>query len=300
LPSGVVRAHSCATLTDASLLTPNQRRRLGRMIQMALIAARRSHPPDMGKRLAVSLGSGMGSLEDAGAFLENLISKEEREPMPARFPNSVHNAAAAQVAIDQSAQGPNSAPTAGEITFETALWQARSFLATGEVDCALAGAVDELDKYLLSIGQRWRAWTEQTRPGEGVTVASLVPSGASTDRLAQVTSVRLGRYRRPFDAQREADWIAAAVDLAKVSLVVSGAGGYPKLDAFYESVVSALSDRAGHNLLHRTYKQLCGEFHAASAFGFSVAVSLAKQEKCGVLLYTLSLRGSKAVCCIEP
>jgi hypothetical protein len=286
------------------------------MIQMALIAARRSHPPKPDGRLAAVIGTGMGSLEDAGAFLENLISKDEREPMPARFPNSVHNASAAQVAIDQCARGLNSAPTAGEITFECALWQAMCQLAIGEADHALAGAVDELDKYLLSIGQRWGAWNDQTVPGEGVVVACLDPASTSAEALAQVTAIRLGRYRRPFDPQLEAAWVAEALclpaerpagsvasaftGLAEVGVVVSGAGGFPALDPLYESFVAALSARSGHPLEHRTYKSQCGEFHAASAFGFSLAVELVREKKCGVLLYTLSLRGGKAVCCIQP
>ena len=39
----------------------------------------------------------------------------------------------------------------------------------------------------------------------------------------------------------------------------------------------------------------CGEFPATSAFGFSVAVELARTKQAGALLYTLSLRRSKAV-----
>jgi hypothetical protein len=64
--------------------------------------------------------------------------------------------------------------------------------------------------------------------------------------------------------------------------------------------VAALSERAGRKLEHQTYKHLCGEFHSASAFGFSIAVELARSRRRGVLLYTLALRGAKAVCCVEP
>src|SRR5439155_7933665 len=123
LPPGTVKAHSCGTLADAALLTPNQRRRLSRMVQMALIAARRSHALDSSQRLAVAMGTGLGCLEEGAVFIENVISNEESAPMPSRFSGSVHNAAAAQVAIDLGAHGMNSAPTAGEITFECALWQ---------------------------------------------------------------------------------------------------------------------------------------------------------------------------------
>lgn len=118
--------------------------------------------------------------------------------------------------------------------------------------------------------------------------------------LARVTAVRLGRYRRPFDAEREADWIAAAVDLASIDVVLSGAKGWPALDPLYASVVAALSARAGRPLEHQTYKQHCGEFGAASAFGFSVALELVRQRGRGVLLYTLALRGGKALCVLQP
>jgi 3-oxoacyl-[acyl-carrier-protein] synthase I len=299
LPPGTVTAHSCGTLADAALLTPNQRRRLSRMVQMALIAARRSHALDSSQRLAVVMGTGLGCLEEGAVFIENFISNDGRAPMPSRFSGSVHNAAAAQVAIDLGAHAMNSAPTAGEITFECALWQGLHQLATDEADAALVGAVDELNKYPLSIGKRWGHWTEETRPGEGAMVARLTRTERAVAPLARVTTVRLGRYRRPFDAEREADWIATAVDLTAVDVVLSGAKGWPALDAKYAAVVAALSAHAGRTLEHQTYKQLCGEFHAASAFGFSVAVELVRQGHRGVLLYTLSPRGAKAICCVQ-
>jgi 3-oxoacyl-(acyl-carrier-protein) synthase len=300
LPPGTVTAQSCGPLADAALLAPNQRRRLSRMVQMALIAARRCHAPDSSQRVAVAIGTGLGCLEEGAVFIENLIANETRAPMPSHFSGSVHNAAAAQVAIDLGARAMNSAPTAGEISFEGALWQGMHQLAADEADAALVGAVDELNKYPLAIGRRWGYWTEQTRPGEGAMVARLARSEGAVAPLARVASVRLGRHRRPFDAEREADWIAAAVDLASVDVVLSGAKGWPALDANYAAVVAALSARAGRPLEHQTYKQLCGEFHAASAFGFSVAVELARLGRRGVLLYTLSPRGAKALCCIQP
>lgn len=300
LPPGSGLVHSCGVLPDTAMLTPNQRRRLSRLQQMALITARRSHAPNSSQRVAVVIGTGLGCLEDAGTFIENLISKDEREPMPSRFPNSVHNSPAGQVAIDQVAHGLNSAPTAGEITFESALWQGICQLATNEADCALVGAVDETDKYLLSLGQRWGAWDEKIKPGEGAVVASLTLAEKNAAPLARVTAVKLGRYHKPFDAGREADWIASAIDLAQVKVILSGAKGFRKLDAMYDAVAAALSERAGRKLEHQTYKQLCGEFHSASAFGFSQAVELVRAKKCGVLLYTLSQRGAKSVCFVQP
>ena len=317
MPPGQLSVHSCGQL-DTTSLTPNQRRRLSRIIQMALLSARRCPPPAGARRVAVALGSGFGSLDEGSIVLENWIAKDEREPMPARFPGSVHNAAAAQIAIDLNAHGLNSAPTACEISFESALWQGMCQLASGEADCALVGAVDELNKYPLGVGKRWGFWTEKTLPGEGAVLAQIVndrsrrgneaetqPAAANPPPhvggyLARVTALRLGRYRRPFEVAREVEWIAAAVNLTGVAAVFSGAGGWPVLDEHYQSVITALSARVGRTLEHRTYKQDCGEFGAASAFGFAAAVEWVRANQRGALLYTLSPRGGKAVCSIEP
>src|SRR5262249_52265790 len=161
----------------------------------------------------------------------------EREPMPARFPNSVHNAPAAQLAMEQNARGLNSAPTAGEISFECALWQASRQLITGEADRALAGAVDEQSKFPLGLGQRWGLWNDQTIPGEGAVIVTLGLEGA-IPTLAQVRSVRLGRYRRPFDPDREAAWIADSIDLGRIGVLLTGANpaGKSELDEHYRQV----------------------------------------------------------------
>jgi len=300
LPPDSVKVHACGPLVDVASLTPNQRRRLSRITQMAILAARRSHTADPTKRLAIALGTGFGCLDEGAVFIENLVSKDEAEPMPTRFPGSVHNAPSGQVAIDLGATGFNSAPTMGEISFESALWQAMNQIATGEADEALAGAVDELNKYPLSIGKRWGYWNDQVIPGEAAVVANLASATTNKTPLARVTNVQLGRYRRPFNAAREANWIAQAIDLAKVETIVTGANGWLELDAYYNAVIAELSRRAGRALVQQTYKQDCGEFYSASAYGFSVAVKLVRQQQRGVLLYTLSLRGGKALCCVEP
>lgn len=300
LPHDVITVRSCGPLADAGTLTPNQRRRLSRLQQMALLAARRCGKPAPEQRVALAIGTGWGCMEDAGAFIENHIGKDEREPMPARFPNSVHNSAAGQVAIDFGARGFNSAPTTGAISFECGLWQVLHQLAIGEADVAFAGAVDEQNKYLLSIGRRWGAWTETNLPGEGAAVTELVPPGKSANPIARLTAVRLGRYRRPFDAVREAEWIASAVDLGRVGAVVSGAGGYPVLEPMYSALLDELDRRAGRTLERATYKDLCGEYQSASGFGFSVALNLVRVRNRGVLTITLALGGNKAVCLLEP
>lgn len=297
LPITKLSAHSCNPLTGAEKLSPNQRRRLGRIHQMAILAARASHAPAPEQRVAVALGTGLGCLAEGAAFIENYVAKDEAEPMPSRFPGSVHNAPAGQIAMDLGARALNSAPTAGAITFECALWQARRQLEADEAEVALAGAVDELQNYPLSIGKRWGVWTEKTLPGEGAVIARLESSGAP---IARVTALRLGRFRKPFDAAREAAWVAEAIVNANAKLLITGAGGWPLLEPLYAGVVAELSRIVGRTIDHQTYKTSCGEFYSASGFGFAEAVKAAGERREAVIIYTLSPHGGKALCVVEP
>jgi len=299
LPPDRVTSFSCGSLPEASTLNPNQRRRLSRLIQMALLSARKAVDGRSPSRQAVAIGTGLGCMEDAGTFLENMIAKEEREPMPAKFPGSVHNAAAAQVAIDLAARGLNSAPTVADLSFEAALWQAVSQLSANEADFALAGAVDELNKYPLAIGKRWKIWRDGHRPGEGAVVAQLGKINAGSQPMARVTAVHLGRFSVPFNADKEAKWVASLVNLKNIDTVVTGMGGWPRLEKPYSDLVAGLTRFTGRSLNHQLYKPSVGEFPAASAFGFAKAVELVKSGSRGVLLLTLSPRGGKAVCVIE-
>jgi len=300
LPAGKVLSRVCGPFPDAAELSPIQRRRLSRIIQMSILATRRAGKPSPVSRVAIVIGTGFGCLDEGAVFLENVIAKDEAEPMPTRFPGSVHNAPAGQVAIDLGAHGLNSAPTMGEISFETALWQAMNQIAIGEADEAYAGAVDELNKYPLYIGNRWGLWSEKVVPGESCVVAKLSPMDQAGTALAHVTTIKLGRYRQPFDAVREADWIAESVEFSKVQIIVSGAGGWREMDSRYDAVLGELSRRSGHAPSRETYKQESGESYSASAFGFAKAVALARSRQATVLLYTLSARGSKALCLIQP
>lgn len=288
LPAMSVTAFPCVDFAAPDELTPTQRRRSSRLAQLALVAAKRSGA--ITSRTAIAIGTGLGCVGDAAMFIENMIAKDEGEPMPVRFINSVHNVPAGQVAMAFGAHALNSAPTCREISFEVALWQAQQQLRAGLADVALAGAADELGKYFVAIGHRWGLWKHSTPPGEGATMVRLVPDGVG---LARVPVVRLGRYRRPFEAGREVAWISEAVDLREVDVVLTGSGGVPALDEMYAAVVRQLG------LEHQTYKHLCGDYYSASAFGFAQAVDLVRAGKRGVLLYTLSIGGGKAICCVQ-
>lgn len=366
LPEAGVIAYRCADLPEQEELEPNKRRRMNHLLKMAVIATRRARaaseqPPPPGERTAICLGTGLGCLTDTFDFLSNMVAEKESAPMPAKFIRSVHNAPAAQAAMEIDARGLNSSPTHREITFETALWQAIGELKSDRADRAYAGACDELSPYLVSAGRSLGWWSEdpgpiepfkprgeplptsqlsstigprlgshaRPTPGEGAVVVSLSAELGDTvppHALARVGCCALGRWRMDpsgkFDADSESAWIESTlrrngVSLNEIDLLLTGANGRPELDVMYLRSHAALQTRARRPIPLATYKQLCGEFASASAVGFALAVGIVGgdfpwQALCvgrepsapkpcrTVLLYTLSLGGSRAITSLQP
>ena len=150
--------------TVSSSSRPQQRRRLNRLGQMAWFAREPAILPNRASGWPWRSALAWVSWAPLGLFWRTTFPKTSASRCPRSF-RLRSQCRGLRVAIDLGAAGQNSAPTAAEISFECALWQGISQLAADEADCALAGAADELNKYLLGIGKRWGMWNEPTPPG---------------------------------------------------------------------------------------------------------------------------------------
>jgi 3-oxoacyl-(acyl-carrier-protein) synthase len=343
LRGGPVPAYACGEFGATEMIPAARRRKLGRLQQMALVAARRSLaaaglpalPPE---RTCITIGTGLGCLNETALFVENMVVNEERAPLPTRFTNSVHNACASNLAIEFGLKGLNSTPTHQEISFEAALWQSAMEISQGRADFALAGGADELNSYVLAAGARWGWWDAATPvlrpfagglhknqrplPGEGAAMFVLADANQAPNSLAHVAAIRLGRFAMlpggGIDAKAEAAWICETLErnglsLAEMDAVLCGANGWQTLDRMYLDVADRLASLAGRTIPCGAYKHGCGEYYGASAFGLLTAVGLVRGEipfaHChptasemrpprNVLLYTLSPGGCRAMCCV--
>jgi 3-oxoacyl-(acyl-carrier-protein) synthase len=307
-PLGRLRGYTCGDFGAGEAIPAARRRRLGRLQQMALVAAKRSLPQGLPasispERVCAAIGTGLGCLGETAAFVENMLINEERAPLAGRFANSVHNACASQLAIELNLRGLNSTATHRRISFEAALWHCANELREGRADMALAGAADELSPYTQAAGERWGWWDENAPairpfdreltgrrrplPGEGAAVFALARAGEASPESARLSGVHFGRFAaRPGglpEAQKEAVWIRNTLERdgippASADLLLTGANGWPSWDDAYREVASALSVLCGHEVSLGAYKQVSGEHYSASAFGFFVALGLVRGE----------------------
>ncbi|HPA20812.1 MAG TPA: beta-ketoacyl-[acyl-carrier-protein] synthase family protein [Verrucomicrobiae bacterium] len=318
-PATTTRVCACGEFGAEQFIEPAKRRRLSRLQQLTLVAARRSLAPELlagvaPERICVAIGTGLGALADTAAFLENMILKDERAPRPAAFTGSVHNSLASQVAIEMNLAGPNFTPVPRGIPFETALWQATTEIGAGRADLALVGAADELNQYQLAAGMRWGWWDEASPeirplPGEGGAVFTLGPIENKSAPLASVSAIRIGRGEN-VEAEAQAEWICetlarAGIAAGEVDALLTGTIGLRATDEYCRVLGAALSRRAGREVLRLDYQRCCGEHHSASAFGFLTAIGLVRGEipvepACRtVAIFTLTTDGTRGMCCVR-
>ncbi len=311
-PAAQAKVYTAGEFGAEQFIEPAKRRKLSRLQQMAIVAARKSFSPELAKTVApeqtcVAVGTGLGSLNDTAAFVENMILKDERAPRPSLFASSVHNSLASQIAIELNFSGLNSTPIQRGISFETALWQGATELASDRADLALVGAADELNQYQLAAGMRWGWWrgcdassrenqnpskiyfaetgdeaSQLLAPGEGAAMVALGRAENAASPLAFVSAIRIGRSETQ-NAGAEARWILQTLErdgiaAGDVDLILTGANGSPPLDEFYRAVASEMARMAGREIVCGAYKHACGEHHSASAFGFLTAVGLVRSE----------------------
>ncbi|MHC5054341.1 MAG: beta-ketoacyl synthase N-terminal-like domain-containing protein [Planctomycetota bacterium] len=181
-------------------IAPRRLRRLGRLLTMAILAARKAEkeagsPACRAQDISVFFGTGLGSHGDTACFLENMFRNEEMFPKPASFVHSVHNAPAAYVAMELGLKGENVTTTHRQVSFQAALWLALRSLQAGRSRRAFVGGADELDCYQIVAGREKAAWkpnastlrpmdprpsaTKGTLPGEGASFCVLERSGSS-------------------------------------------------------------------------------------------------------------------------
>lgn len=154
--------------------------------------------------LSVVLASGWGALRTTFAFLDS-VAQEDKLASPTHFSNSVHNAAAANIAIVLGATGPSLTVSQFELSAQSALASAAAMLATGRARRVLFGAVDEWCDVLAYCRERYfgpethdlirpldfGAHTAQA--GEGAAFFLLEPEPAVEGRYGSLVDVRLGR-----------------------------------------------------------------------------------------------------------
>jgi hypothetical protein len=172
-------------------------RRAGRFIKLVCCGALtciKSVPPEelQGKKIGVFLATGLGNVDEILPFITQVFKHDGGFPSPNQFANSVSNAAAFFLSKVCEIKGVVLTISQEELSFESALWLAQSYLDAGEIDLALVGGCDVFTPTVTDYRERMDLRPDNSRAlsmGEGS--SWLLLGSDDKNKIGNILSVTL-------------------------------------------------------------------------------------------------------------
>jgi hypothetical protein len=233
----------------------------------------------------IIIGTANGGLEDCIRFLNQIVDYEEGVLTPTNFVNSTPNAVAGQLALMGDKTGYNSTHTNGSLAFDNTLMDAQLVLESSEKAMELLiGTVEEISDYNYNIdrlnnhyktesitnAELIQSTSDGSLCGEGATMfaVSNQPEGAIAEIVDQ--------FQICFPEKQELNNLVVQF-LAKnnlqpneIDVLLFGNAGDGRTDNWYNDLQKQLFP----DKKITPFKQFCGDYRTASAFGCYLAVKL--------------------------
>ena len=207
---------------------------------------------------AIISGTGIGCVGDTEVFLNQMLDNGENMLNPSKFICSTPNTIGSQIAIYLGSRGFNSTHVNDMFAFEGALLESLMLLQKGSVENVLLCATDQMTDGLYGLLNREALWKGITVSEAAVGfVLSSSPGGVS------VEDVRLTRSNPAWEIDRMLRDNNLSWDDIDTVMTSAIPGEETDLFAFIPE-----------NKPRSTYKQYCGQFLSAPAFGFFVCSEL--------------------------
>ncbi|MBP7341534.1 MAG: hypothetical protein PHG54_08210 [Smithellaceae bacterium] len=268
----------CDELVQKTLGQPM--RRAGRFIKMVCSGAAaclQKVPAELlaGKKTGIFLATGLGNGDEILPFITQVFLHDGGFPRPNQFANSVSNAAAFFLARQCGIKGVILTLSDEELSFESALWLAESYLAAGDIDLALVGGCDVYTPTVDEYRDRMNAHADNARAlpiGEGS--SWLLLGAPEMDGPGEIFAVEIGS-----DAVRPDAYIQSAAFAEQLSgLLETAAGPLARraqnrllLPGFRVRDAREAAGGPGLLALH-DYLPHCGIHPTAAAFGLARAL----------------------------
>lgn len=247
--------------------SPNEVRRLGKMLKRALLTARKALESNENNSLdAIITGTGLGCLENTELFLDRMVRQGEQMLNPTQFMNSTHNTISSLIAIDTGCKGYNSTHTHNGVSFEHALFDAVMLLNKDNNTTAMVCGHDEMTPTYFNFLQKAGYLGQQGETFASETAVAMLLSRQQTDySFCKIEAIDI-LYGQPSDI------VNIYQPPTEIDAIMTGINGFDKNDNIYTDVCGKLF--ADTPILQ--YKNIFGENYTASALGIYVAAECIK------------------------
>lgn len=252
-------------------------RRIDHYAQLALLGAHLAledaglmgSPMD---RTGILVATGYGPTGMTFSFLDTLFDNGGTCASPTRFSSSVHNAAAAYIAMILGGTGPDHTVSQFDMSVPTALLTACLWLEEGRVDAVLLGGVDE---YCGLLGYCWHRFfgadgesfmrpllfdQQSAIPGEGSVFFLLRRGDEVPARYATINAVDLGTLH------------GKKAPVPENAALILGADGHRRCSALYPSQLLGHMDAT-------CYTPLYGSLPVGFGFDLAAAALLVREGR---------------------
>jgi 3-oxoacyl-[acyl-carrier-protein] synthase II len=190
------------------VIAPAQLRRMPRLAQMTIVAARQAlaaaEPGVADTRIGVVTGTGLGTVDETMAFTRGFVDKGAEGASPMLFPVSVMNAVAGQLALECKLRGVNTTVNHRDHSALSAITLGCDMLELGRADALVVAAFDELSAPVehgyVKLGgvardamRPYDVARDGLVPGEGAAAIVLEREDDARRRGARVRAVVAGR-----------------------------------------------------------------------------------------------------------
>lgn len=264
-----------------------QLRRMGKAVRMGIGAGLpliQRNPNLEG----IIIGTANGGLEDCVKFLNQIVEYEEGVLTPTNFVQSTPNAVAGQLAVISANRGYNSTHVNGSLAFENALIDALLVLEKRSADASLlVGAVEEISSYNYNIeklqghykteiidnSQLLHSNSPGSICGEGATM--FVLSNDSSNALAEIVDVAQISFPSEDDLIIVVQQLLQKhhLQMEDIDILVQGINGDNRTKHWYSNLKKEFNKAE-----ITSFKEYCGEYKTASAFGLFYALQKLKKQ----------------------
>ncbi|MES2566072.1 MAG: 3-oxoacyl-ACP synthase [Bacteroidota bacterium] len=270
-------------------IAPNLLRRMGRAIKMGVAAGNIAiKQADIQKVDGIITGTGLGCFEDSERFLLAILNNDEQFLTPTSFIQSTHNTVGSQIALIMKCHDYNFTYVHRGFSFESTLQDALMLFEEGK-ETILVGGIEEHTPNFIILNRKahkfqeqntglpiWRSKTPGIQMSEGT--AFFVLNKTKTEKsLASLDGIQT-----LYKPKTAADILAKLISFLKIhnlsltdiDVTLMGFSG----DANFDSRLQELLPTIEKESVAACYKNVCGEYHTASAFAMWTATKIIERQ----------------------
>jgi hypothetical protein len=229
-----------------------------------------------GKKTGIFLATGLGNVDEIMPFITEVFKHGGGFPSPNQFANSVSNAAAFVLAKICEVTGTVLTISQEELSFESALWLAQSYLESGEIELALVGGCDIFTPTVEEYRERVNLTPENSRlmpMGEGS--SWLLLGNGDGQKIGDILAVDFGNQIIPSEELSASENILRRSEQIMSALSIQENAGREQnrilLPGFrVNKIETGLWKREGWQV--EDYLPCCGIHSTAAAFGIARAL----------------------------